>query len=152
MARSIIRSSRLTRKVQIKKCFCRPVAMAQLGSRIPYHFLCKGKYHCTADLMFIWFCSNQTSKYVNNFNIPILLIFNDFVEFHTSAFSTFAIFFPLHHVSPFEEVVFCRKTDHNCFCLSRQTGTAIPAVGFTVVDLETKKQISVQPPTSIANL
>ena len=30
------------------------------------HWICKGKCHCTADLLFDWFVFNQTSKYVNN--------------------------------------------------------------------------------------
>ena len=30
------------------------------------YFFRKGKYHCTADLLFEWFGFNQTSKYVTN--------------------------------------------------------------------------------------
>ena len=32
------------------------------------HLLCKGKYHCTAELLFDWLVFGQTSKSVYNFN------------------------------------------------------------------------------------
>ena len=36
----------------------------QFLSRRTTHLLCKGKYHCTDDLLFCWIGLRQTSKYV----------------------------------------------------------------------------------------
>ena len=54
-----------------KKCLQR--------QRILIYLLCKGKYHCKADLLFLWLLGfDQTSKAVDNLNkgiwIPIVLL------------------------------------------------------------------------------